>query len=329
MDAFEYRTHGIIPDPLLGQNFLIDRSVMEQEIELLSLSRDDSVLEIGPGMGWVTEMILPRCGSMTVVEKDRRFEPRLAGLGAAHPNLRIVWADAMTADLPPFTKAISNLPFRIALPLTFRILEKDFSAAALVYQKRLADRICASSGQDHFCRLSVQIRRLAEARLIRIIPPAAFRPKPAVDCALVLLKKRVLFDVADTAYFKRVLDHLFFRRDLSCREALADLFRGREGDLDSCVSELGPNAAAAVQTLDVMDFGAIVRALYERAVDVAEIPNDLKRKSQKILKEEAGHEGRRGHALSDDSRHERDRKGRRAPTRRSGDGPRPRGRKRR
>jgi 16S rRNA (adenine1518-N6/adenine1519-N6)-dimethyltransferase len=310
MENFDFESYGITPDPGLGQNFLVDKTLIEEEVELLSLSREDSVFEIGPGMGWVTERVLPRCGSMTVMEKDRRFEGRLSGLAAAFPNLRILWADALESDFPPFTKILSNLPFRIALPLTFKILERNFTAGALVFQKRLADRICAESGEDHFCRITVQIRRLADARLARVISPDAFVPRPAVQCALLLVKKRVKFDVPDEAYFKRVLDFLFFRRDSRCRDVLAGLFSGGERVFRSCMSELGAAGNAAVKTLGVRDFGLITRVLHANAVDVPVIPDDLKRVSQKINKGE-GYGGHQRYARPGDGSLQRNRPGHR------------------
>ncbi len=317
MDCFDFQGYGIDPDPLLGQNFLVDKALINQEVGLLGLSEKDSVLEIGPGMGCLTERILERSASVTVIEKDRRFERRLLELGASRPGLRIIWADAMNADIPPFTKIVSNLPFRIALPLTFRILEHDFDRAVLVFQKRLALRICAKSSEDHFCRVSVQIQRLADVSIVRIIPPEAFLPKPAVDCALVLMKKRVKFGVPDESYFKRVLDYLFFRRESPCREVLGGLLPARPRILHSCVSALGAKAGAMVKSLGIRDFGLITGILHDNSVDVPVIPDNLKRISQK-LKQGGGHEGHQGHARAGDGRLQRDRPGHRAGARPTG-----------
>jgi 16S rRNA (adenine1518-N6/adenine1519-N6)-dimethyltransferase len=317
MDSFDLQGYGIDPDPLLGQNFLIDKTLINQEVELLGLSEKDSVLEIGPGMGSLTERILERCASVAVIEKDRRFERRLSELGSSRSGLRILWADAMEADIPPFTKVISNLPFRIALPLAFRILEHDFDLGVLVFQKRLALRICAKSSEDHFCRISVQIQRLADVSIVRIIPPEAFVPRPAVDCALVLVKKRVKFSVPDELYFKRVLDYLFFRRESRCRDVLGELLSSRRRILRSCVSALGAKAGAEVKSLDIRDFGLITGVLHDNSVDVPAIPDNLKRISQKLGKG-GGHDGHQRHARAGDGRLERDRPGHRAGARPTG-----------
>ncbi len=274
----------IEPDPLLGQNFLVDEALIRREVDLLALTDADSVLEIGPGPGTVTERILAARASvsMSVIEKDRRFEARLGVLAASHPGLTVVWGDALEAELPPFTKAVSNLPFRIALPLIFRMLERDFDRAVLICQKRLADRMCAARGEDHYCRVSVQIQRLADARVVCAVPPRAFHPRPAVDCALVLLEKRVKFAVPDEEYFKRVLDYLFFRRGESCRDAVSGLVGGR----DRFPRELQASAEKAVESLTIPEFGAIARALHTRGLQIPVIPNEMKRKVQKLRKRE-------------------------------------------
>jgi ribosomal RNA small subunit methyltransferase A len=327
MDSSDFKRYGITPDPLLGQNFLVDRKLIEEEVGLLALTREDSVLEIGPGMGWVTERVLEECGSAAVIEKDRRFERRLSEIGASRPNLSIIWGDALETDFPRFTKVVSNLPFRVALPITFRLLGRDFDRGALVFQKRLADRICAGSGGDHFCRISVQIQRLAETRLVRIIPPDAFVPRPSVDCALVLVKKRVMFPVPDEAYFKRVLDFLFFRRESRCREVIAGLFGGNGGALRECMSGLAAVGDVVVKFLDIGDFGLIAGVLHGHAVDVPVISNEMKRISQRIVKgDEYG--GHQRHARPGDGRLQRNRPGYRAGARPPGRRPRGHGPKR-
>jgi 16S rRNA (adenine1518-N6/adenine1519-N6)-dimethyltransferase len=173
----------------------------------------ETVLEIGPGIGNLTELLLQRAGRVIAVEKDRQFCECLQALQARYGNLEVVWGDALEWAFPSFDKAVANLPYGSALPLIFKLLDRRFERAVLVCQKRLAERICAGVGERRYGRLSVALGRRAAAERLEVVPPAAFYPPPEVDGAVVLLRRtRPKFSVPDEAFFRLLLETLFAQR---------------------------------------------------------------------------------------------------------------------
>jgi 16S rRNA (adenine1518-N6/adenine1519-N6)-dimethyltransferase len=159
---YKYR---ILPNKKLGQNFLVDQSILQHEIDYAKITKSDIVLEIGPGIGNLTELLAQRAKLVIAIEKDIRFKKCLSKLQKKYDNIDIIYGDALQIDFPDFDKLVSNLPFKIALPLTFKLLDYDFDLGILIYQKKLAKRICASVGQKGYSRLSVSINRNANATI--------------------------------------------------------------------------------------------------------------------------------------------------------------------
>lgn len=253
--------------PPLGQHFLRDRSVLAREIAYAELQGHETVLEIGPGPGILTEALLGAAGRVIAVEKDPRFRPPLEGLGRRFPHLELIWGDALEVALPRFDKVVANLPFGAALPLTFRLLEQRFDRAVLIYQHRLAERLCAGPGEPGYCRLGIAIGRRAETELLEVVRPEAFVPPPAVDSAVVLLRRvRPRFSVPDEEFFRFVLEGLFAHRDEPLGRALAELAAVglSRAMLDQTVTRLPRRQLETpVFRIGPRDFGAICRLLWE------------------------------------------------------------------
>src|SRR3989344_483012 len=189
----------------LGQHFVNDKKFLKREVGYANIGQDETVLEIGPGIGNLTEILLKKAKKIIAIEKDLQFKEKLSKING---NLEIIWGDALTVKLPDFDRVISNLPFKIALPLIFRLLSKNFKIGVLLIQERLA----------------VQIQRLAEVTILENVNRNKFYPKPNIDCSLVLIeKKRNTIKVKSDDYFKKVLDYLFFRRDKKLNYVLKEL----------------------------------------------------------------------------------------------------------
>ncbi|WP_297464913.1 16S rRNA (adenine(1518)-N(6)/adenine(1519)-N(6))-dimethyltransferase RsmA [Thermococcus sp.] len=170
----------------LGQNFLIVPDVIERNVERAGLSERDTVLEVGPGLGVLTDVLSERAGKVYAIEKD----PRLVGILRSEynwPNVEIIEGDALRVPLPGFNKIVSNLPYQISSPITFRFLEHDFERAVLIYQLEFAQRMVAKPGDRNYSRLSLMVRAKARAELVERIGRGAFWPKPRVDSAVVVL----------------------------------------------------------------------------------------------------------------------------------------------
>lgn len=218
--------YSIIPDDELGQCFICDYWIVMEEINYANINKNDVVLEIGPGIGTLTEFLAQRANKVIAIEKDLQFKDMLLELQKKYNNIDIIYADALNIDFPKFNKVVSNLPFKIALPLVFKILEYNFDVAVVICQERLARRICAKPGQKGYSRLSVQISRVSDTNFLKVIPPSAFYPSPKVASAMIKLKKiSSKFKVPSEEFFKEILKFLFAMRENTLQEAISILVK--------------------------------------------------------------------------------------------------------
>jgi len=177
------------PKRNLGQNFLVVPDIIERNIERAEVSERDVVLEIGPGLGVLTDVLSRRAGKVYAIEKDRRIIEILQR-EYSWPNVEIIHGDAVKVHFPGFNKVVSNLPYQISSPITFKLLRHEFEKAVLIYQLEFAERVVAKPGQKNYSRLSLMVSSLAHAELVERIGRGAFWPKPKVDSAVVLLEPK-------------------------------------------------------------------------------------------------------------------------------------------
>lgn len=171
------------------------------------------MLEIGAGIGNLTQLLLERAARVVAVEQDRQFAPHLRELQRRHHHLEVVWGDAVAVDFPRFDKAVANLPYQVALPIVFKLLHQRFERAVLMLAQRLAQRLCATVGQQGYCRIGVAVGRLAQVEWLEQVGKDAFFPRPEIDSALVLIKRtKPKFAVPSEDFFRQVLQNLFARR---------------------------------------------------------------------------------------------------------------------
>ncbi len=200
-----------------SQHFLVDERVAERQIEYANLQPDDVVLEIGAGNGILTRKIA-RVARVIAIEIDERFIERLRKI----KNVEVIHGDALKVDFNglDFNKVISNIPYHISSPLTFKLLNSDFELAILMYQKEFAERMVARAGSKEYSRLSVMVYYRADCEILEYVPRHAFRPVPKVDSCIVRLRpvgRR--FDV-DEEIFEKVTRALFSHRRKKIKNAL-------------------------------------------------------------------------------------------------------------
>lgn len=187
---FVHNTH-------IGQNFLVDRSVLRTILEQANLVSGDVVLEVGPGQGVLSkELLSSPCLLVHAVEIDRRLEPFLKGLDPGGDRFLLQWGDAVRFDysslVPAPNRVIANIPYHITTPLIWKLLE-DLAPLGMVYllmmvQKEAADRICARPATKERYPLGITLEAMGHCRTIRRVPPAAFHPRPRVDSALLEIR---------------------------------------------------------------------------------------------------------------------------------------------
>ncbi len=200
----------------LGQHFLRDGRLADQIIATADVGPGDHVLEVGPGPGVLTGRLAARAGRLTVIELDEELAD---GIEREHPNVKVVRGDVLKTDLAalgPFDAIVSNLPYQVSGPVTFRFLDllPSWRRAVLMYQKEFADRLLASPGSKQYGRLTVHAARHVAVARLRDVPPGAFDPPPKVRSTVVILTPHAAppFEVADEALWRRIVDGAFAQR---------------------------------------------------------------------------------------------------------------------
>jgi 16S rRNA (adenine1518-N6/adenine1519-N6)-dimethyltransferase len=230
----------------LGQNFLIDINVARREVEYANITKEDIVLEIGPGKGILTRLLASKAKEVIAIEIDKKI---INFLRENLPkNVSLIHDDVLKVDfnkLKRFNKIVSNLPFQISSPITFKFLEYNFVSAILIYQKEFADRLVANVGNKNYSRLSVGVYYKAKCEILEIIPKTCFKPQPKVDSTTIKLNKRKTppFSVIDENFFFDLTRNLFNHRRKKIKNILNDLYDIKQGDLpykDNRVEELSP-----------------------------------------------------------------------------------------
>jgi 16S rRNA (adenine1518-N6/adenine1519-N6)-dimethyltransferase len=182
----------------LGQHFLVDENILGVIGRLAELDADDVVLEVGPGLGILTEYLAERVARVHAVELDRALEPHLRELLAGRTNVELTFGDALRLDLaalePKAVKLVANLPYSIATPLIVEGLERleNVRLWCVMVQREAAERLFAEPGTKAYGAVSVLVQLAAERTGFHPVSRTVFRPRPNVDSALVALRRREL-----------------------------------------------------------------------------------------------------------------------------------------
>ncbi len=205
-----------------GQYILMDEEVINRQIDHAELTKKVTVLEIGSGLGALTFKLAERAGKVMAIEKDSRM---FSFLKSRIPsNVELINADIIKMELPKFDVVVSNLPYQISSPVTFKLLNHRFRKAILMFQKEFAQRMVAKSDEKGYSRLSVNVYYKAEARILEFVSRNAFYPVPEVDSAIVeLVPREPPFQVINEETFFKVVDTLFGQRRKKIKNALVNL----------------------------------------------------------------------------------------------------------
>ncbi len=209
--------HGFHFSKAKGQNFLIARWVPEQIAEESGVDRSVGVLEIGPGIGSLTQQLALKAGKVCAVEVDKRLEPLLKQTVGEFDNLEILWGDVLKQDIPALVKeklgglrpmACANLPYYITSPILTALLEsRAFEAVTVMVQKEVALRIAAKPGTPDYSAFTVFCQYYAQPELLFQVPAHCFMPQPKVTSAVITLRARAEtpWEIADEAGIHRAL----------------------------------------------------------------------------------------------------------------------------
>jgi 16S rRNA (adenine1518-N6/adenine1519-N6)-dimethyltransferase len=193
------------------------------------LSKDDVVLEVGAGFGFLTEILSGKCKKVIAVEVDVQLVSFLRKHFHSLQNVDLIEGDILKVSIPEFNKVVAAPPYSISSPLLFRLLERKFDSAFMIFQKEFAERLAASVGSKDYGRLTVTIYYRADVELLDYVPKNMFYPSPDVDSMMVYLKPRAPpFHVDDEGTFFELVRTMFTQRNKKVRNALIPFLRRRE-----------------------------------------------------------------------------------------------------
>jgi 16S rRNA (adenine1518-N6/adenine1519-N6)-dimethyltransferase len=219
------------PRHRFGQNFMIDQNLVRLVAESASLTREDTVIEVGPGTGTLTEELLERAGKVIAVEIDRNLAQLLRDRFGADDRFELIEGDALAGKhalnssiverITKRTKLVANLPYNIASPLVIEMLIAGVELLCFTVQKEVADRLRAKENDDAYGPLSVMASLLSKVEVRRTLPPQAFWPAPKIESALVRMTRDDRIG-ADASAFGAFVHQLFSFRRKTLKRALAN-----------------------------------------------------------------------------------------------------------
>ncbi len=257
------RQFGLRPQRRLGQNFLADEAALGKVAAAAGLAADDTVLEIGPGLGSLTRHLAEAARRVVAVEVDAAILPALESVLKPHPNVEIIRGDILRTDLaalnlPPGYKVAANIPYNITSAVIRYLLEAADKPALIVLtvQREVAERMCAEPGAMSLLAVSVQF--YSRPRIAARIPAGAFYPRPEIDSAVVRLEvlPRPAVEVEARTFF-RVAKAGFSQKRKQLRNALAGGL-GLSGDEAAALLErAGIDPKRRAETLTLEEWGAL------------------------------------------------------------------------
>ena len=203
------------------QHFLIDPGYLDRIVAAADLRPEDVVLEIGAGIGNLTERLARKARKVIAVELDPTLVRVLHDRFDEVENIKIIAGDALKIDFPEFDKVVSNLPYSISSEITFKLLRHKFKLGILMYQYEFAVRMVSLPNCKDYSRLTVDTCYFADASILMKVPKSAFQPTPEVDSAVVKLVPRPApFEVKDQAFFMDFVAAVFSQRRKKLRNAI-------------------------------------------------------------------------------------------------------------
>jgi len=237
-------------------------------VEYASLSGNDTVLDVGAGLGFLTRFMADKCKRVLAVEADTGLASILREQLLGAPNVEIIEGNVLEEDVPLFNKVVSIPPYKISSRLLVWLFNKGFDCAVLVFQKEFASRLVAQIGSEDYGWLTVLTYYYAEAELLDDIPKWMFYPEPKIDSVITYLKSKKPrpFTIKDEAMFKRMVQLIFTQRNKKVGNAVLHYLRSARGVPKENAVKIAEHLTVhgkRVRELAPEDFGALANALVE------------------------------------------------------------------
>lgn len=206
---------GIPPLKRFGQHFLLSQEARDELVYAAELSREDTVVEVGAGLGFVTTTLASRAGKVIAIEKDRTLAKHLQSKFATSQNVQVIEGDALAFAIPAKAKIVSSPPYNISSKLVVEIINSRFSLASLLLQEDFVRRLTAANGTRDYGRLTVMLQTRSQAQYVSKVSKSAFYPEPKVDSAIATIRPRPTSEIPnpeDTEIFEDLVRALFTQR---------------------------------------------------------------------------------------------------------------------
>lgn len=262
-----------------GQNFLIDSNILDKIIESAQLTKEDCVLEIGPGIGTMTQYLAEEAGEVVAVEIDKNLIPILKDTLSAYSNVTILNEDILKVDINRIVqehnggrpvKVVANLPYYITTPIIMTLFESHvpLQSVTIMVQKEMADRMQVGPGTKDYGALSLAVQYYAKPEIIARVPASCFMPRPNVDSTVIRLTRyeKPPVDVEDEAYMFAVIRASFNQRRKTLANGLTN------------AGNLGVNRQMVEETLEEMGLPSMIRGEALTLEQFAELSNRLRGK---------------------------------------------------
>lgn len=271
--------HGFSFKKSLGQNFLIDQNILSKIVEAAGLDKDKGALEIGPGIGALTEKLAQTAGVVRAVEIDQRLIPILEEVLEPYENVKVHHGDVLKVDLHELFRqefadvakvsVVANLPYYVTTPILMKLLEEKLPLENIVVmiQKEVAERMAAAPGSKDYGSLSIAVQYYSEPKLVCIVPHTVFIPQPNVASAVIRLavREEPPVHVEDEGFFFEVVQASFAQR----RKTIANNLKGRffpgEGRerLEQLLQEAGIEPSRRGETLSIEEYAKLSNVLFQ------------------------------------------------------------------
>ena len=277
------RKYGFTFKKSLGQNFLVDQNILDKIVSAAGLTERSGVLEIGPGIGALTQHLVASSGKVVAVEIDDRLLPILRELFADQANVEIVNGDILKLDLRALiaqkfagcssVHVVANLPYYVTTPIIMKLLEEQHALQNMVVmiQREVAERMAARPGGKEYGSLSIAVQYYCIPELVTIVPHTVFIPRPNVDSAVIRLniRREPPVQVRDETFFFRVIKASFAHRRKTIYNNLAASFPKRDkAQLMSILKTAGIDGSRRAETVSIGEFAALANALHEAGFHV-------------------------------------------------------------
>jgi 16S rRNA (adenine1518-N6/adenine1519-N6)-dimethyltransferase len=263
----------------LGQNFLIDTNILRRIVDFAEVNENTGTIEIGPGIGALTEQLARSSKKVVAFEIDQRLLPILSDTLSPYDNVKVIHQDVLTADVQGVIDTefanmndlmvVANLPYYVTTPIIMKLLEEKLPIRGIVcmLQKEVADRISANPGTKDYGSLSIAVQYYTKAETVMIVPKTVFIPQPNVDSAVIRLTRRETpaVEVQDENFFFQVTRASFAQRRKTILNNLTSQLpegKSKKEQVLAALDAAGIEPTRRGETLSLQEFGKLSDELY-------------------------------------------------------------------